>query len=327
LPAAPRRVARVVLQVLVTAAVLVFAGREVAREWDRVRPLVEAMRPDWALIAAASAIVLATYALLIQVWRTMLASWGRSLPPGAAARIWFVSNLGKYVPGKVWQIGAMWKMAERRGVSPAASVGSSLVINLVNIITGFALVLMTGAGALETSGADPTLARRTAFVMVAIGVLAIAAAPLLLPLAARLASAVLRRPIQFPLLPAAARWVAAAGPFASWGLYGRAFRVFTAALLGEATGGTSAYLAVYTASYLAGYLALVVPGGVGVREVVIIAAMQRFGLATVASATVVAWASRLWLTVLEILPGLLFLARADRGSPAPTPGEEDVSSR
>lgn len=325
MPRSAGRSLRFLLQALVTLAVLAFAGREVARDWGQVRPLVAAMHPSWPMVLLASALVLCTYGLLIQVWRTMLGAWSMSLPIVHAARIWFVSNLGKYVPGKVWQIGAMWKMAERRGVSPAAAVGSSLVINLVNIVTGFALVLMTGAGVLEASGADPVLARRAAIVMVVAGILAIIAAPLLLPVAARVASRVLRRPITLPHLPPVALWWAAFGTLASWVFYGLAFRAFTVAMLGEAAGGTSAYLAVYTASYLAGYLALVVPGGVGVREVVIIAAMQRLGLATAAEATVVAWSSRLWLTVLEIVPGLVFLALTRRGDPAPITGK-DVSS-
>ena len=50
-----------------------------------------------------------------------------------------MSNLGRYVPGKVWQIGAMGVMAERSGVSPVAAVGSSLVIAIVNVIAGIAI--------------------------------------------------------------------------------------------------------------------------------------------------------------------------------------------
>ena len=46
-----------------------------------------------------------------------------------------------------------------------------------------------------------------------------------------------------------------------------------------------------------------------VREGAMIAGLTGLGLATAPQATVLAVASRLWLTVLEIAPGLLFLAR------------------
>jgi uncharacterized membrane protein YbhN (UPF0104 family) len=78
------------------------------------------------------------------------------------------------------------------------------------------------------------------------------------------------------------------------------------------------YLAVFTGSYLAGYLALFAPGGIGVREVVLVTAMVQYGLATTAQAEVIAFASRLWLTVLEIVPGLVFLPGAATRSTPPT---------
>lgn len=324
MPRVPRSLVRA-LQLVLTLAVLAFAGREVSRQWDRVGPLVASLRPRWSLLAASALVVLAAYALLIAVWRFMLRSWGDRLSARDAARIWFVSNLGRYVPGKVWQIGAMGVMARNRGVSPAAAVGSSLVINLVNLVSGFALVLITGGDVLGISSSDPALARRIAGVMVVLGLLAVALAPVALPVLARVAGRALGRRIELPRLPAAALWAAALGTFAAWALYGLAFRLFTLATLGTATGGTSAYLAVYTGSYLAGYLALVVPGGLGVRELVIVAGMQRLGLAGEPAATVVAWASRLWLTVLEILPGVAFLVVGGGGAAEPTT-TDDVPS-
>jgi hypothetical protein len=55
---------------------------------------------------------------------------GRSYAPGETScpfwgrgAIWSVSNLGRYVPGKLWSIGAMGLMAQRAGVSPVARHG------------------------------------------------------------------------------------------------------------------------------------------------------------------------------------------------------------
>src|SRR5207344_101722 len=92
-------------------------------------------------------------------------------------------------------------------------------------------------------------------------------------------------------------------------LYGVAFRVFTLGVLGVAPGATSAYIAAYAASYVIGYVVVLVPGGIGVREVALAASFQQFGLADPKQAAVVAVTSRLWLSVLEIVPGLIYLAR------------------
>src|SRR5207245_1830584 len=87
----------------------------------------------WAPILLSGVLVFAAYALLIQTWRVMLASWDKPLSFGSATRIWFVSNLGKYLPGKVWQIAALSVLAQQEGVSAVAATGSALIVNLANI--------------------------------------------------------------------------------------------------------------------------------------------------------------------------------------------------
>ena len=94
----------------------------------------------------------------------------------------------------------------------------------------------------------------------------------------------------------------------SWIAYGIAFQLFVVGVLGGAAGATSSYIAVYAASYIIGFLALFAPGGVVVRESALVAGMVRLGLASQADAFAVAVASRLWLTVVELLPGFIALA-------------------
>jgi uncharacterized membrane protein YbhN (UPF0104 family) len=104
-------------------------------------------------------------------------------------------------------------------------------------------------------------------------------------------------------------YIAIVGNVIAWILYGVAFRVFTLGVLGVAQGPTSAYIAAYAASYVIGYLAVFAPGGIGVREFALAASFKQFGLADTKQAAVVAVTSRLWLSVLEIVPGLIYMAR------------------
>jgi glycosyltransferase 2 family protein len=303
------------------AAVVWYLGSKLAQDWGAVRTGAIAIEPRWSLIAASAAVVLLTYALLVQTWRAMLGEWGTGLGFWQAARIWSVSNFGRYVPGKVWGIATMSLMAQRRGVSPLAAAGSSVIVNLVSTVTGFLVVFATGARVLRLAGGGG----RTGFLAVALLAAGLLALPYALPPLGRLGTALTRRAISIPHLPPRAIWLAAAGTSAAWVLYGVAFQLFCAGVLGRATGASSAYVAVYTGSYLLGFLALFAPGGLGVRELAMQATLVELGLASSAQAVVLAIASRLWLTVLEIVPGLLFLARdgARRRSPM-TP--EDASS-
>ena len=306
-PQMPRNRLWVVVQILFGAAVAWFAGRALATEWSGVRALLADARPKWTQIALSAVPVVVAYALLIHVWRAMLAEWresaGTPLSYREAARIWFVSNLGRYVPGKIWQIATMSVMAQRRGVSPVAATGSSLIVNLANIASGFVIVLATGAvvfGAFAESG--PRAGLLLAGILTAGLVLLPAIFSWISPLVAQLT----RQRVTLPRIPARVVFLAALGTAAAWLLYGVAFQVFSGSLV-RATGATHSYIAAYTASYLIGYLALFTPGGLVVREAMLVASLTTLGLLTAPEAWLVAIASRLWLTVLEIGPGLLFL--------------------
>jgi hypothetical protein len=159
--------------------------------------------------------------------------------------------------------------------------------------------------------------------LVGIAALGLLALPWLLPLAVRTTARLLRRDLATqPRMPPSAVWLTGAGNLVAWLLYGVAFQLFTAGVLGEAAGGLPLYIAVYTGSYIIGYLAFFTPGGLVAREAALIAFMTGLGIATTPQAALVAVASRLWLTLLEILPGLLFLAHgAVRRRPPLTSGD------
>lgn len=300
-----RRVALKVAQATFVIAVVFFAGRLLLQHWAEVRDLQREMTPAWGRVAWSAGIVLLSYGVLIATWRAMLRAWGASLAAGEAARVWFVSNLGRYVPGKVWQIGAMGVMAHERGVPPSAAVGSSLVIALVNILVGFGVAALAGAEAFDAVGAEGvSLWLPLAALLVLTASLPWTLAPLV-----RFTGRVTGRQVEAPDLPAAAIWMAAAGCALAWTLYGLAFRELAAGLFAPATAGDAGlYVAVFTLSYLVGFLAVFAPGGIGVREVALGSLLVATGLTSAAEATMLVVASRLWLTVLEIVPGLLFLA-------------------
>ena len=297
----PSRRILVAVQLLVAAAVLTFVALRLGDQWAQVRPRIAGLSPRWTLVVASSLLVLATYALLVETWRRMLHAWGFDLPRGEAARIWFVSNLGRYVPGKVWQIGAMGVMAQRAGVSAVAATGSAILVNLVSILAGAGVVVATGASALLPRGSVPGILVVTA---------AIALVPGALPYLARLAQRITGRAIAIPPLPARAIWIAAAGSTIAWVAYGIAFRLLAEGILPSGPAGhPSAWIAAFTFSYLVGYLFLPAPGGLVVRETALVAALVQLQVVGEADAIILAVVSRLWLTVLEVLPGALLLAR------------------
>jgi hypothetical protein len=301
-----RRTLLVAAQLAFAALVVWFVVHTLAPHWDGVRDRLTTVRPRWVPLIAASALVLFTHALLIQTWRSVLRAWSSPLSFVDAARVWSVSNLARFLPGPAWQIGAMSALAKREGASGMAAAGSSIIIAIVNVLVGFAIVFATGARVLEEGRSGGIAAGVAAAATALVAVLTL---PIVVPWAAGTAARLTKRSLAVTAVPPRIIWITAAGTGAQWLLYGVAFKLFAIALLGDdATGALLPYLAVYTSAYLVGYVNPLAPGGFVVRELAIGAGMVAFGLASEPDAAFVAVASRLWLTLLEVVPGLLFLA-------------------
>lgn len=312
-----RRLILRALQAAFVLAVFVYGGERIATALADARAHGGGElfgRLGWGRIAAATGVVLLTYLLLIQLWRFVLHSWGERLGLVDAMAIWSISSLGRYVPGRVAQLAAMMLLSRKRGLSPAAATGSALLNTLLNIGAGLLIALALGGSTLEAVRPGAT---RIATALVALAALGMLLLPWLLPTLVRVAGRLLRREIAEPRMSAGAIWLTAAGNAVAWMLYGLAFQLFAGGVLGaSAAGAMSAYIAVYTGSYVVGYLAIFTPGGLGAREATMVAMLTIFGLANSPQAWLLAFASRLWLLAVEVLPGMAFLAHSTLRRPS-----------
>jgi hypothetical protein len=299
-------------QWLVGLLIIGLAARSLMRNWAELRsqPLAWRIEPGWLILSAL--VVWAMYALLIVAWRIMLAGWGQRLDGWTAARIWTVSSLGKYLPGKVWAIAGMALMAQRAGIAAWAATGSAVVLQVLAIGTGAAVAGLTGRHAIEA--ADP---RMGAGLMLLIAGAVAGVGLLLWP-------AFLRRLLRLAAPDAEARGTppvagivfGIAANLVAWIGYGVALWLLARGLLPTAGLGLGLAIAVFTASYLAGFLALFAPGGIGVREGLFILMLQ--GPLGIAAATALAVASRVLLTITELgaaVPFLVFTQGRARVAP------------
>ena len=314
---APRRSAFLAAQYIAAALLLFYVGRKFASQWQEFRAEPLPANPQWGSILLSCVVVLATYALLVQVWRALMAGAGARLGFWRAAEIWSISNLWRYVPGKVWSIGAMSVMAHRAQVPAEAAASASILGVVLNIMTGIALSMLL---AWRWLGAYSGSAQSAAVVLLILGIVGLLSLPYVLPRLSRLAARMLGRDVALQPPPRWALALAVAGNMLSWALYGLAFAWLAGGLLGSAAGATWQYIAVFTASYVIGYIILIAPGGVGPREAAMYQLLTSMSLATPKEAALLTIASRVWLTVLEIVPGLLFMlsatARARRDGPS-----------
>jgi uncharacterized membrane protein YbhN (UPF0104 family) len=253
-------------------------------------------------VAGSIPVAFAATGVALFVWRTLLADLGAPLPVPAAARVFYSSQLGKYVPGSVWSVLAQVELAREYHVPRRCSLAVGILTLPVAICVGLPI------SALCLPFAAPDAARRywwaVLFVPLLIGVLHPAVLGRLLNVAMR----VLRR----EPLPQAPSWgglLRAAGWQALvWILLGVHAWLLLVGI--GAPVGRSLPLAVggYALAYSLGLLAVPVPAGAGVRDVALTVTFA--SVVAGPAALVVALVSRTILTLVDVsMAGLQHLPR------------------
>jgi hypothetical protein len=223
-----------------------------------------AIRPGW-LAACVTCYVLGL-ACWGTFWLRLLHRVGVQPPAKTTYRAYYVSHLGKYVPGKAWAI------LLRATLLPGVRPGIAALTATYETLTTMA------AGALIAASVIPwLLAGQESLGTQAIGLLALAGLPIL-PGVFNAVIARIARPFIDPAAPLPRiGWTALPEGLIitgfGWVLLGASVLALIQAIIPDPPAPTAGFVmrcvAFNALSYVAGFLALPAPGGLGVREAIL----------------------------------------------------------
>ena len=293
-PAALARAARVAF-LLLALALLALALRDQGPEaLDAAREI----GPGAALASLVA--VLAGLLASALVWRALLADLGTPLGLAAALHVFFLGQLGKYVPGSVFAVAAQMELGRAHGASRSRVGTASLLFMGVLVAAG----LLSAAVALPLT--SPEALRRYAWVLLVLPLgLALLAPPVLTRLVGLLLRVLRRSPLDRPL---SVRGVGAALGWAvvMWLAYGVHLWLLVRPQDAASDPGPGPHLLLlstgaYALAWTAGFLVVVAPAGAGVREVALVAALAP--VLDRAGALAVAVLSRVLMTLGDLVWG------------------------
>ena len=275
---------RAPLRLVVAVVFLGVIAGVLAGQWGQARPLLG--RLSVPVVAAAWALVLAGIYATFRSWRAVLADLGGRLPHTGAMRVFYLGQLGKYLPGTVWPAVTQMRLGRDYRVPPRASGAAFAVFMLLLIGTG----LLVGVPVIPLLGQDAADGYR--WLALVLPAFALALAPPVLNRAVALALRVARRPPLPAPLSLGGILRGAGWAVVSWLCYGA--QVYLLASRLGAGGGALLWLqctGAFAAAFVSGPLLLVVPAGTGVREAALLLLLGAAVTAPVAA--VVAVVSRL----------------------------------
>ncbi len=286
---------RRILGYLIMAVVFFFLGRALYHNWEQVREYNWTF--NYPLLVLSLGAVFGTLALYAWQWELTLNALGADIGYGPTFRIWFIANLGRYVPGKVWQFVGWFYLCEREGVTKVQTLTSIAVNQALQNMTGLAL----SSAILFLTQRDVTTEFVTMFtwllVLVPLGVVALQP-PVMEWVLNRALRLLGRQPVAIALRRV--DLVRFAGVhLLGWLAYGAAFYLFVSALHPVPLDLMPTLAGVFAGAYVIGFVSLLTPGGLGVREGALTYLLGFYLPSQVA--IVVALLSRLWITAAELV--------------------------
>lgn len=267
------RIARVVFLVVIAG----FVWWSLHGRFDEVVTALRDLSP--AALAAALLLVGIGLAITAEMWLCILRSLGSELPRRPGFAVFFVGQLGKYVPGSVWSIGIQAHLARDSGVRRRGTVSASLVFLGVNVATAVLLgVLLAWTLHVRLPVAGWVQA------LVVVGAVVGLTPVVVSTLARRVAG-------QAPSIPPRRMAVILALMVAAWAAYALSLLVLH-------PHGGRALVVAFLVSYAVGVVVVFAPAGIGAREVAfVVIASPSVGVPT---ATAICLVSRVLFTVADL---------------------------
>jgi uncharacterized membrane protein YbhN (UPF0104 family) len=256
-------------KIVLAAAVLAGVGWQFTKILRRDELWQEPIRPNYGGLAAAALLYVLAFGCWGSYWFRLVRGFGDRLPLLAGIQAYFVSQLGKYIPGKALVIVLRVALARTCGVR----VSVAAITSLYETLTMMAAGALLGAILLPWLKSDQSDLGWKALIL-----LGIAGVPILPGVFNRVAARAVKPFLPtdaapMPKLRTSTLLTGLVQGACGWFALGGSLLALIGALRPELMPISvtswlvcTAYVAV---SYVVGFIALVAPGGLGVREMIL----------------------------------------------------------
>jgi uncharacterized membrane protein YbhN (UPF0104 family) len=297
----------VFFKLALTIVVLYFLGRQVFTRWESVESY--SWQLDYWPLLLSVGFALAAFFIFSSCWRAIIAGFGPRVSYPMGFKISYLSNLGRYIPGKIWQVFGILYLAKKEGVKPEQAAASFVLIQLFAIPSSFLVYVLAGQIEQGILIDQLALAGQGIAYILAATLIAVCALVVFYPYPfIRVANYVLQklgRSATTFVLDKRVALLIFLGYFFGWICYGLAYWLFLVAVLGNQGPNPIAAVGLFNGAYQVGYLMLFAPGGFGPRELVMGMLLTPF-VGQIGAALAIA--ARLWAILIETVAAVIALA-------------------
>ena len=146
-----KKISANIIRILLFITVLWFIYDSLNSNMDRIKAVSYSnYDPKFLFLSVVMIFISLVYPVF--VWRYLISILGEDIKTSAAMRVWFLSNLGRYIPGKVFQVAGLIFLSAKEGIAKSKSVQSILFSQITS--NGLGLFMGLGLISLQTGTDD-----------------------------------------------------------------------------------------------------------------------------------------------------------------------------
>ena len=292
---------RIVQWVLLTA-IFIFLGRIVWENWNQVREAHFTLRVGPLLVSTL--IFIASYFIQIWAWYLITLKLGIAIPLKETLESWFYSQLGKYLPGKIWLFLSRLYLYGSKGKSKK-TITVAFYLETVTLVMAAGLIFLVSLFSLREIPSSYWGISPLWFIPFFLLAFVFLHPKVLQVTLNKILGLLKRDPIAISISYGETLWVLGVCVL-SWGVGGIGFYFFVDSVFPVVLKDFVFLTGALAISSTLGLIALFAPSGLGVREGVLVYFLSAIMPSSVA--VILSILTRLWMTFIEIgLIGMVYL--------------------
>ncbi len=290
-----------ILQLLIIVTIFFFLGRMLYQDWGKISSYQWEIEPTKLILSTAGLLIALFFGAF--GWNRIMRRIGARLDYSQGIAIWFISILGRYLPGSIWSAVGRMYLCEKEGISKSKTGVSVILEQAYMLITGMVVFLFSLVFWHDRSSLHSLF---SIFFICPVLLIFLHPRPLIAVLNPVL-KWMKKDPITinvsfYTLLKTFIYYLG------YWAVFGIAFYFFVDSIYKIEISKIVIISGIFAVSFVIGYIAIAVPAGLGVREGMMSLLLSNYMPAAVA--IIISLGSRVWITAVELLGiSLMFMLK------------------
>ena len=218
----------------------------------------------WQIAVASFALAVVYVFFTMWSWRLILADLGSTLNWNTSTQLFGISQIGKYIPGGVWNIVAAAEIGRDHDIPARRSVTAMTVAVLISLLSG------TGIGVITVLSTSVAIQVPTWLIVLLLVILVALLMPPVLNRLIGFGFKLLKRPAPERQMTFKGLGLGTLLAVVAWGIAGTQIWLLACGFgMLPSASGMALSIGAYALAWVAGFLVVFVPAGTGVRESVL----------------------------------------------------------